>query len=91
MFLSSGAFWTLSAEIIMDIGGLKNFGVNWGVSILANFLGSFVFQLFQQFFDYDESMGWIYLIAGIITPVLIFVSYLIDAKDKFKDRKVRER
>lgn len=29
----AGAFWTLTAGIIIDDGGLPNFGMNWGLSV----------------------------------------------------------
>lgn len=43
MALSAGAFWTLVAEIIIDDGGIQNFGMNWGMAVFFNFLGLFFF------------------------------------------------
>ena len=87
MALSAGAFWTLVAEIIIDDGGLQNFGMNWGMAVFFNFLGLFFFQILTVFINFRSKMGIAYLITGILVPILVFIAWKMDQKDEEKEKQ----
>lgn len=45
---AAGLFWVIVPVIVMEDAGEKNFGLNWGLSLFANFLGMLIFG---EFFD----------------------------------------
>lgn len=43
MAFGCGGFWVLTAQIVLEDGGIDNFGKNWGMAVFFNFLGLFFF------------------------------------------------
>ena len=78
MALGSGAFWVLTAQIIMDEGGIKNFGMNWGLAVTFNFLGFFTFLMITYFLNFKVAMGVVYMITGLLIPTFSFLAWHFD-------------
>jgi len=82
MSLAAGAFWTLVAEIIIDDGGIRNFGMNWGMAVFFNFLGLFFFQMMTVLLNFRSKMGILYLVSGILVPLFVFIAWKLDQRDE---------
>lgn len=79
--LGAGAYWVLTAQIIIDDGGIRNFGMNWGNAVFFNFLGIFFFQLLTFFINFKSAMGVVALLTGILVPVFAGLAWHFDKKD----------
>jgi hypothetical protein len=82
MALGAGASWVLTAQIIMDEGGIKHFGMNWGLAVTFNFLGWFMFFVLTYFLNFRSvGMGTCYLLTGILVPLFVFLAWHFDRKE----------
>jgi len=79
--LGAGAFWVLVAEIIIDDGGIRNFGLNWGCAVFFNLLGIFFFDFLAFFISFKVAMGYAYLITGFLIPLFVILAWSFDNRD----------
>lgn len=78
--LGVGGFWVLVAQIIIDDGGLDHYGMNWGLSILANYIGIFGFDLLVYTIDLKFGAALGFVIMGVIAVACTVVSWKNDQK-----------
>jgi hypothetical protein len=78
--LGSGGFWVLVASIIIDDGGIKNFGLNWGNAVFFNLLGILFYTLLTYYINFKSEMGVVFLITGTLTLVFSILAWFFDRK-----------
>lgn len=76
--LANGGSWVTVAQTIIDDGGLKNFGFNWGMAIFFNYLGIFSIDILTQFIEFKAAMGVVYLVLGVLTLGLALFAFFRD-------------
>ena len=98
--LGAGVFWVIVPSIVMEDGGEKNFGLNWGLTLFMNTLGMLIFG---ELFDYIYtgkgggekcSGGNCVLIQFITFGILALISaglcYYALSEDENQDNKGRK-
>lgn len=75
-----GGFWVLVAEILIDDAGLDEYGQIWGLSILFNFIGIFLFDLVIYFIDIGVGAGLMFVLLGIVGLVCTILAHQDDKK-----------
>jgi len=82
MGLALGGSWVTIAQTIIDDGGLKNFGMNWGTAVFFNYLGIFFIDLLTQFIEFKVAMGVVYLVLGVLALGLAIFAMIKDIKER---------
>jgi uncharacterized membrane protein YuzA (DUF378 family) len=54
--------------------------MNWGCAVTFNLLGIFVFDFLAFFVGFKETMGYFYLIFGLLIPALSTLAWFLDRK-----------
>lgn len=80
--LAEGGAWVTIAQTIIDDGGLKNFGLNWGTAVFFNYLGIFSIDLLVQFIEFKVATGVIYLVLGVIAIGLAIFALIRDINER---------
>lgn len=80
--LAEGGIWVTIAQTIIDDGGLKNFGLNWGTAVFFNYLGIFFIDLLVQFIEFKVASGVVYLVLGLISIGLAIFALIRDKNEK---------
>lgn len=80
--LAEGGAWVTIAQTIIDDGGLKNFGMNWGTAVFFNYLGIFSIDLLTQLIEFKVAMGIVYLVLAVIAIGIAIFAMLRDIKER---------
>jgi hypothetical protein len=68
-----GGCWVAVAQILIDDAGYKHYGKIWGVTILCNYIGIFVFSLLL----YLLGITWVTSLGAVVVGIVgVVCAYL---------------
>lgn len=94
--LAQGGFWVVVAQILIDDGGLNNYGQIWGMAILFNFIGIFLFDQIIYMAGLTQLSASFFVILGLAATICTYFAWMDDkkaqerlkyGKDPIKNRK----
>uniref|UniRef100_A0A7S3NT38 Uncharacterized protein n=1 Tax=Euplotes crassus TaxID=5936 RepID=A0A7S3NT38_EUPCR len=97
---ASGLFWVMVPSVVMEDAGEINFGLNWGLTLLASAVGMVIFGvIFDQLYSFEAGGGTmcsgincvmipfiLFCILGVVSAGLCYYALIDDEKPEEKER-----
>lgn len=78
--IGAGGFWVLSAQILINDAGPKEYGKIWGLLVMFNFVGIFMFNLPIDMVGVGTMVTLMWFIMGVAAAIATLNAWNNDSK-----------